>query len=478
MTAAEKLSFSHTLHPSVLREYDIRGIVGETLDTEDAYAIGRGFGSLLYHSLGRPASVTVGRDGRLSSPALHRALVQGLTDSGTAVYDIGVGPTPMLYFAAQHLRSDGGIMITGSHNPPQHNGFKIVRDGASFFGEDIRLLGQHIAEGALHHGIGSTHLTDVRRDYLNALLTGMQPEIASVKNLCIAWDPGNGAAGEMVDALCPHLAAQHHAINTTIDGTFPSHHPDPSVPQNLTELAALVHMHRCDIGLAFDGDGDRLGVIDDQGRMVSPDHLLMLLARDVLAHCKGTIIADVKTSQTFFDDVAAHGGTPLMYKTGHSHIKSHMKTLASPFAGEASGHIFFADRYFGFDDGLYAAVRLINWLRQQHEPLSTLVDALPHALSTPEIRLHCADDRKFVVVAEVAARLHAQHTTFCDIDGVRAQTPDGWWLVRASNTQAVINARCESTSAEGLARLTDALRTQLAASGITLNLEGDNHAAH
>lgn len=462
---------THHVHPSILREYDIRGIVGESLFEADAYAIGRGFATQLYADLKRPPRLCVARDGRLSSPMIFESLVKGLVASGAEVVEVGIGPTPMLYFCVHHLKKDGGIMVTGSHNPPTHNGFKFMQGLSSFYGENIQKLGRLMASGHYLDMQGSRSTQNCIAPYLASLNTGINA--APARTLNVAWDPGNGASGEIVAMLAADLPGTHTTINTVIDGHFPNHHPDPSVEHNMRQLIQTVSAHQCDVGLAFDGDGDRLGVIDDLGRMVSPDHLLMLFARDVLSATKGTIIADVKTSQTFFDDVAAHGGVPLMYKTGHSHIKSKMKEISAPFAGEASGHIFFADRYFGFDDGIYAAMRLINLLQKQSLPLSTLIDRLPSALSTPEIRLACPDDRKFIVIEEIKARLQQQQAQFTDIDGVRVQTADGWWLVRASNTQAIINARCEATEQSKLDRLINALRSQLHDCGIILSLTGD-----
>lgn len=468
MTATAALpAADYRMHSSILREYDIRGVVGETLFEDDAYLIGRGFASELTEQLGRPPVLAVARDGRLSSPAICDALVRGLVASGAQVQLVGVGPTPMLYFSVYHLHADGGIMVTGSHNPPTHNGFKMMAGKASFFGEQIVQLGNRIAAQQFVSAQGNAQEKTVSNNYVQKLAEALP---ASGRTLKVAWDPGNGAAGEIIDALTPHLAGTHIAINTAIDGRFPAHHPDPSVQENMRQLAALVTENGCDIGLAFDGDADRLGAVDNKGRMIAPDQLLMLLAREVLSQQKGTIIADVKTSQAFFDDVATHGGRPMMYKTGHSHIKAKMKEVGALFAGEASGHLFYADRYYGFDDGIYAGLRLMGALAQSNTTLSDLVDGLPQILSTPEIRLPCPDDRKFEVVREVKERLAAEGADFTDIDGVRVRSGGGWWLIRASNTQGVINARCEATSPSELATLTETLRTQLALSGLSLEL--------
>ena len=457
---------AHRLHPSILREYDIRGIVGETLIAADAKVIGRAFASAVARSFHmRNPRIAIARDGRLSSPELAEALMEGLQLAGAQVIDCGIGPTPLLYFATRHLGTEGGVMITGSHNPPTHNGFKMTVGEYSFFGRQIRDLGAMIDSNNLMSGTGSSEQRDVSGSYYEALKGAIQNDISTLN---VAWDPGNGAAGAVTEAITKQIAGTHHCINTEIDGTFPNHHPDPSVPENLQQLAALVAEKNCDIGLAFDGDGDRLGVVDDKGRLLSPDHLLMIFARDVLQSKPGSpIIADVKTSQCFFDEVEKLGGKPEMYKTGHSLIKSRMKEVGSPFAGEASGHIFFADRYFGFDDGIYAGLRLLNFLAASKVKLSELVDALPRLFSTPELRIPCADDRKFAVIEEVRERLQSEGADFAAIDGVRVNRDKGWWLLRASNTQAVVNARVEAEDEATLNALSEELQQQLAASGVS-----------
>jgi len=471
MSQAAKASAAHALHTSILREYDIRGIVGETLHAADAYVIGQAFATLVAEKTSKESpTIALGRDGRLSSPELADSLSQGLQSAGAHVLSVGVGPTPMLYFGVYHLEADAGMMVTGSHNPPTHNGVKIMLGRHSFFGEDIRELGRRIERGTHRSAKGSEARHDIFDAYVQALLNASST--TSKRKLTIAWDAGNGAAGQVSEALAAHLKeATHHVLNATIDGAFPNHHPDPSVPKNLVQLQETVNTNRCDIGLAFDGDGDRLGAVDDKGRIISSDHLLMLFGRQVLTQQSGaTIIADVKTSQSVFDDVKAHGGSPLMWKTGHSHIKSKMKEVHAAFAGEASGHIFFADRYYGYDDGLYAALRLIECVAEQDGPLSALIDTLPTQYSTPEIRIDCSESRKFAIIDEVKARLQQSGADFCDIDGVRVNCPQGWWLLRASNTQAAIIARCESPTSNGLSVLSDQLKTQLSASGITLSL--------
>lgn len=452
---------SHRFHSSVLREYDVRGVVGDTLSEADAYAVGRSFGTLVRRDGGK--KVAVGYDGRLSSPAMQQAVANGLGDCGLEVVSIGMGPTPMLYFACYHLHADGGIMITGSHNPPDYNGFKMMRGGKAFYGDQVQLLGTLATAGDWEQGEGLQTTADVREAYLAELVAAY----TAGSGLRVAWDCGNGATGAVMPALAKALPGEHILLNETVDGTFPSHHPDPTVAENLVQLQAAVAGQGLDGGIGFDGDGDRIGVIDGQGRIIWGDQLIALLARDVLAERPGsTIIADVKASQMLFDEIAKAGGVPLMYKTGHSLIKSKMAELNSPLAGEMSGHIFFADKYYGFDDALYVAVRLLDYVARSGQTLAEMRDSLPELMNTPEVRFDCPDERKFQVVEEVKARLQGTDDEVNDIDGVRVLTADGWWLVRASNTQPVLVARCESATAEGLERLKDAVRGALAPSGV------------
>lgn len=453
----------HTFEPSILREYDIRGVVGETLFPADLRALGRAFGTVLRRAGGRTAAV--GYDGRLSSPELAAALVEGLTGVGVDVVEVGRGPTPMLYFATYHLKTDAGLMITGSHNPPNFNGVKMMLQGRSFFGPDIQALGPLAASGDFETGQGSASAVSVFDAYVDRLLkdfTGTRP-------LTIAWDAGNGAAGEALAALVKRLPGKHILLNEKIDGTFPAHHPDPTVEKNLEQLKAAVRDGKCDLGIAFDGDGDRIGIVDSRCRVLWGDQLLAILARDVLKSLPGaTVIADVKTSKVFFAEIERLGGKPIMWKTGHSHIKSKMAEIGAPLAGEMSAHIFFKDRYYGFDDALYAAVRLLNVINATGGSLDDLRDRLPQTVSTPEIRFDCSDDRKFKVVDEVRARLAGRKgITVHDMDGVRVSSDDGWWLLRASNTQPVLVARCEADTADALGRLKAALAAELAASGLT-----------
>lgn len=458
---------SHEFDPSVLREYDIRGTFGKTLGPEDAYALGRSFATRVLRDGRR--TVAVGYDGRLSSPLLEEALVAGLCASGADVIRIGLGPTPMLYYACGSMPEvQDGIQITGSHNPADQNGFKVVFRGGPFFGPDILDLGRLAARGDWAQGNGAAEPFKIMDAYVERLLAGLEhvaPDALS--GLSIGWDTGNGAAGPIVERLVARLPGRHICLHTHVDGNFPGHHPDPSVDANLADLRDAVARGRLDFGLAFDGDGDRLGVVDGHGRALAGDQLLVLFAEDVLKRQPGAaVLADIKASSALFDRVRALGGEPLMWKAGHSHIKSKMKEIGALLGGEVTGHVFFADEYYGFDDALYAAVRLIAAVVRLGRSVSELLDAMPVTVNTPELRFAVEEARKFAVIDEVRARLAAKGADVVAIDGVRVTTPQGWWLLRASNTEAMLTARAESGSEEGLARLLAALDAQLAASGI------------
>lgn len=455
---------AHTFHKSVLREYDIRGIVGDTLSAEDAVAVGRSLGTVIRRNGGK--KVAVGRDGRLSSPELAQAVADGLSDVGIDVVIVGVGPTPMLYFSVFELDLDGGVMVTGSHNPPDYNGFKMMIGKKPCFGEAIQALGKMAASADYESGAGSQTQHDIFDRYIERIL-----EDFDGAELNVAWDPGNGAAGDATVELVKHLPGRHVVINGDIDGTFPNHHPDPTVEKNLAQLKEVVAKEGLDLGIGFDGDGDRIGAIDAQGRVIWGDQLIDILAKDVLDELPGsTIIADVKASQTLFDSIEKMGGKPLMWKTGHSLIKSKMSEAKSPLAGEMSGHIFFAHKFYGYDDALYVALRFLNAIANQGGDLAALRDAMPDVVNTPELRFPCDEERKFAVVDEVVARLKSAGAQINDIDGARVNTPDGWWLLRASNTQDVLVARCEAADQAGLERLLDAVRAQLQQSGLDPSL--------
>jgi phosphomannomutase len=440
----------HIFAPEILRAYDIRGRVGDTLTQADARALGRAFVAFL--GLAAPR-IVVGRDGRTHSPALAAALMDGLAAAGARVVDVGLGPTPMTYFAVRHLGADGGIMVTGSHNPPADNGFKITRAAAPVFGDDIQEIGR-IAAGAGAAGGEPPPAPPLQgRDILGAYVERLLADLTTGAPLKVAWDAGNGAAGAVLPALVARLPGTHILLHAEVDGAFPNHHPDPTVEANLADLKRAVLDGGCDLGIAFDGDGDRIGVVDADGRTIPADRLMIAFARDVLAaHPGAPIIGDVKCSGTLFDAIAAAGGRPVMAATGHSLIKAKMAELSAPLAGEMSGHIFFADRYYGFDDALYAAVRLLN-IVGAGGPLAGLLADVPQTHATPEIRIEVPEADKFAIVARVAERLARAGARVDTTDGVRVTAPDGWWLLRASNTQAALVARAESLTPQGLERL-------------------------
>ncbi|MGE0425320.1 MAG: phosphoglucomutase/phosphomannomutase PgmG [Reyranellaceae bacterium] len=453
----------HVFDPTILREYDIRGIVGKTLNPADAQAIGRTFGTMVRRAGGR--TVALGYDGRLSSPSLQEACVAGLRESGIDVLRVGMCATPMLYFAVYDLDADGGIMITGSHNPPDYNGFKMMFGKKPFYGADILKLGAMSQAGDVETGAGSLSERPVKDAYVARVLRDFRPG----RTLKVVWDTGHGAMGMVIRDIVSKLPGEHTVLFERVDGTFPAHHPDPTVEKNLLDLRAAVKERGADVGIAFDGDGDRIGALDGQGRILWGDQLLAIWARDVLKERPGaTIIADVKASQVLFDEVAAAGGKPLMWKTGHSLLKVKMAEEKSPLAGEMSGHVFFADRWYGFDDAMYAAIRLLNIVAGSPDSLAAMRDRLPQLVNTPELRFDCAEDRKFKVVEEVKERLKKARADVNAVDGVRVSTGDGWWLLRASNTQAVLVARCEARDQAGLDRLMTDLKAALSASGVVM----------
>lgn len=459
---------SHIFDPTILREYDIRGTIGKNLSSADAKAVGRAFGTVVTRAGGK--TIAVGYDGRTHSPDLELALVEGLIASGLKIERVGLGPTPMLYFATHHLKADAGIMVTGSHNPPDQNGFKMLLakhlpGGGPVYGEQIKTLASLAAVDDFVSGSGTQKQTDLRDAYVARLLE----DFTGGKTLTVAWDCGNGASGEIVRRLTSRLPGKHILLFDQIDGRFPNHHPDPTEAKNLQDLQAAVGKNKCDLGIAFDGDADRIGAIDERGRIVAGDQLLAIYATEVLKAKPGAvIIADVKASQILFDYTAKLGGRPMMWKTGHSLIKAKMAETEAPLAGEMSGHIFFADKYYGYDDAIYAAIRLLSIIGSSGKSLAAWRDSLPAMVSTPELRFPVEEARKFAVVNEIKTRLQKSGARLNDIDGVRVMTNDGWWLLRASNTQAVLVARAEAESEEGLARLKTELGNQLKTSGLSL----------
>jgi phosphomannomutase/phosphoglucomutase len=444
------------LPAEIFKAYDIRGIVGRTLTPSIVRVIGQALGSLAAER-GRD-TIVVGRDGRLSGPDLVAALAEGIRASGVDVIDIGMVITPMTYFAAQHLRTGCSVMVTGSHNPPDYNGLKMVIDATTLSGDDIQALRARIERGELRAGSGSARSEDVAPAYFDRIAS----DIRLARPMRIAVDCGNGIAGAFAPALYRRLGCEVVELFCDVDGRFPNHHPDPSQPENLEDLKRRLAAGDCEVGLAFDGDGDRLGVVTPDGHVIYADRQLMLFAADVLSRAPGaTIIYDVKSTRNLKPWILRHGGVPMLWKTGHSLIKAKMKDVGAALAGEMSGHTFFGERWYGFDDGLYAGARLLEILSRGANPASVL-DALPDALSTPELNIACAEGEQHALIARLQAQ--AQFPGASDvirIDGLRVEYPDGFGLARASNTTPVIVLRFEADDAPALERIKGEFRRVL-----------------
>ena len=458
-----------SISQSIFRQYDVRGIVGADLTTEVAYGLGRGYAMLL-SKRGVQGAVAVGRDNRPSGTALRDALVRGLTESGVDVVDVGVVPTPLLYWTLHHEHVVGGIQITGSHNPPEYNGFKMCLGTASLHGEDIQALYRDIVAGVFPEGQGHVRTVAVIDRYVADIATRIGP-IARPDGspLKIVFDCGNGAGALVAPQLFSALGVDGIGLFTESDGTFPNHHPDPTVPENLADCIAAVKASGAEMGIAFDGDADRIGVVDAQGRIIWGDHLLILYARDVLARTgRGQpIIFDVKCSQALTDGIERAGGTPVMWKTGHSLIKEKMKAMHAPIAGEMSGHMFFTEGFYGHDDALYAAARLLRIVADSGERIDELLADVPPFVSTPEIRIDTDDETKFAIMSKAVPHFSSQYDVI-DVDGVRVLFGDGWGLLRASNTQPVIVARYEARTPERLAEIRAVMETWVREQGVAL----------
>jgi phosphomannomutase len=446
----------HPLNPTLRKSYDLRGTVGKSLTAGDARSLGLRFAAV---ARGRGLSrIAVSRDGRLSSPELEGALVEGLLAGGIEVFRLPLGPTPLVSFAVHRLGLDGGVMVTGSHNPPDQNGFKLLLGGHPVYGAGLAALWQaepdEVPGGALH----SVDLTD---DYLAALAA----EVEGIELGAVAWDSGNGATGAAVEQLAARLGGRHVLLHTGIDGRFPNHHPDPSVPENMADLSAAVRENGCAIGFAFDGDGDRVGVVDETGAIVWADQLMLLLARDVLRERPGSaVVADVKSSNILFDGIAAAGGRPVMGRSGYVLVREGMLREGSPFSGEMSGHIFFGDRWHFADDGLYVAMRTLRAVARSGASLRAFRDSLPPVYATPELRLPCPDERKTEIIARVAAGLNGAKID--RTDGLRVSTAEGWWLLRSSGTEPKLTARVEARSEADRDRLQAELFERLSEAGL------------
>jgi len=435
------------VNPEIFREYDIRGIVDRDLTDQDVVLIGKAFGSYLRSE--NRSKVTVGRDCRLSSENYQRLLVEGLLATGCDVVGIGVCPTPVLYFSLRHLKKDGGIMVTASHNPPEYNGFKLCSGYDSLFGDQIQKVRQIIEDRSFIEGTGRMETADVVTPYKKLL----EDNVKIARALRVGIDAGNGTAGVVAAPIIRNLGCEVFELYCEMDGNFPNHEPDPTVVKNMQDLIGLVREKGLDVGIGYDGDGDRIGVIDEKGDIIWGDQLMIIYARDILSRKPGaTFISEVKCSQTLYNDIEKHGGRAIMWKTGHSLIKQKMKDVKAELAGEMSGHMFFADRYFGYDDAIYASCRLLEILAATGKNITQLLSDVPSTHNTPEIRVPCPDDRKFQVVRDVTEYFR-QRYDIIDIDGVRILFEDGWGLVRASNTQPVLVLRFEALSQTRLSEI-------------------------
>jgi len=443
------------MNPGIFREYDIRGIAGKDLKENDALLIGKGVGTFLQQR-GR-SRLTVGRDCRLTSDLYTKKVIEGLLSTGCDVTDIGVCPTPVLYFSITHFDQQGGVMVTASHNPPEYNGFKLCIGTDSIFGKDIQKIFKIISNASFSQGNGSLFAADATAPYK----AFVEKNISIPRTLKVGLDAGNGTAGVVAVPVIKNLNCQVHDLYCDMDGTFPNHEADPTVASNLSDLIKLVREKSLDVGIAYDGDGDRIGVVDEKGNIVYGDKLVIIFAREILSRKPGaTIISDVKCSKTLFDDIEKHGGRAMMWKTGHSLIKQKMRLEKAELAGELSGHMFFSDRFLGFDDAIYASCRLIEILSKTGKRISDLLSDVPQTYSTPEIRVSCPDEKKFVVVEKVSDFFRQSHKII-DIDGVRVLFEDGWGLIRASNTQPALVLRFEAMSEKRLEEIRELIESAL-----------------
>jgi phosphomannomutase/phosphoglucomutase len=436
------------VNPGIFREYDVRGIVGKDFEPEEMELFGMGYGTYLA-TKGRGKRVVVGRDCRLSSQAIRDNLVKGLVKTGMDVLDVGVCPTPVLYFAIRHLGADGGLMITASHNPPEYNGFKVCVGPDTIFGQELQRLREVIESGVFRKAEGSVSTYDILEPYW----AHISNDIRVQRPVRLAVDAGNGTAGLAAGPLLKRLGCEMVELFFEPDGRFPNHEPDPTVPENMEVLRTTVLGEGLELGIAFDGDGDRLGVVDERGDVIPGDMLMVIFAREILRWRPGaTFIGEVKCSQRMYREIERLGGRAIMWKTGHSLIKNKMKEEGAALAGEMSGHLFFADRYFGYDDAIYAGCRLLEILSADTRPLSSYLEGLPPGWVTPEIRVPCPEDRKFQIVQRAKEILSRDHDII-DIDGVRVLFPDGWGLIRASNTSPVLVLRFEAETQERLSEI-------------------------
>ena len=449
------------MNPNIFREYDIRGRVPEELNRETAYRLGQCFGAY-YDGFGAKR-ISLGRDCRLSSPELREGVIEGMRDAGIHVKELGMVPTPLLYFSLHHLDVDGGIQITGSHNPPEYNGFKICLGKTTIYGQEIQKLRRIAESGPFPKGKGSIESKEVISAYQGEILKRIRCGQIPRK---VVLDAGNGVAGLVAPELYSHMGIEVEKLFCEPDGRFPNHHPDPTLPENLKSLIHRVRESSADLGIAFDGDADRIGVVDRRGRILWGDRLMIIFSRDLLKRHPGAkIIGEVKCSQVLYDDIRRHGGIPIMWKAGHSLIKAKMKEEGALLAGEMSGHIFFAERYFGYDDAIYAGARLLEILTTGHQELEELLADVPSPVSTPEIRMDCPDEKKFQVVASLASQFKKEYQVI-DVDGARVVFDRGWGLIRASNTQPVLVLRFEAKDQKSLQEIQEDFMKKLSREGL------------
>ena len=438
------------MNSAIFREYDIRGRFPEELNKDSIYRLGLSVGA--YYRNNGAEKISIGRDCRLSSLELNEALIKGLVESGIKVVNIGMVPTPILYFSLFHLGLDGGVQITGSHNPPEYNGFKICLGKTTIHGDEIQKIREIYDKGEFKKGSGNLEEAEVIAPYLSYMKKNILPGDIRRK---VIIDAGNGVAGMVAPEVYTEMGVDVERLFCDPDGRFPNHHPDPTIPQNLKHLTREVLTKSADLGIAFDGDADRIGVIDREGKILWGDQLMIIFSRDLLERNPGArIIGEVKCSQVLYDDIKKHGGIPIMWKAGHSLIKSKMKEEGAIFAGEMSGHLFFADRYFGYDDAIYAGARLLEILSRTEKSVRELLSGIPHMVNTPEIRIDCPDDKKFHVVATIAEGFKKEYDVI-DVDGARVLFEGGWGLIRASNTQPVLVLRFEAIDDDRLKEITD-----------------------
>jgi len=466
--------FKHTFNDTILRSYDIRGIYGKTLTEKDAFMLGFFFGIIVREKNPdkRHPLIIIGMDGRLSSPVLEKNLNDGLENSGCKIYRIGLGPTPMLYFASNYYEADGAIQVTGSHNPKDYNGFKIVLNQKSFFGENIQKLGHFARKGFSKTYNGFSKSVAINSNYVDEIIKPLRNIEAKLNEKTIVWDCGNGSSGPSVEMITKKIPGKHIVLYSEVNGNFPNHHPDPTDESTLKILVKKMKEVNAELGIAFDGDGDRIGVVDKQGRPIPGDLLTAFLANSITTNDKKnqTIILDIKSSYLAYKNIISLGFKVEIGKTGHSNIKKRLKELKSPLAGEMSGHIFFGDTYFGYDDALYAAIRLLT-LTSNNIELDKFISTLPKTFVSPEIKVFCSDKKKFLTIDNISKNVFAKYNSndVITIDGLRVKNNHGWWLIRASNTEEALVVRFEGKSEKDKKKLFLEVKNLLKNEGLTLD---------